>query len=107
MPRRIMLSAFVIALATIPALAADLPVHSRLGAVFAEPVVTPHYAQPAVNGPVWTYAPQVDIQPLVTGYYGKPNSYYYAPYYGGSYYGGPYSDWGWRLPYACGWYGYC
>jgi hypothetical protein len=102
MLRRIIPSAFVIALATMPARAADLPVHSRLGAVFAEPVETPRYAERTADGPVWTYAPQVDIQPLVGGYYGKPNSYYYRPYYGATYF-----DWGFRLPYACGWYGYC
>jgi hypothetical protein len=100
MLRSIVLSACVIALTAPPTRAADLPMHSRLGTVFAEPVKPPRYEQRPINGPVWTYAPEVDIPPLVTGYYGKPNSYYYAPYYGGS-------DWGWRLPYACGWYGYC
>jgi hypothetical protein len=39
---------------------------------------------------------------LVAGYYGKPNSYFYSPYYGASQY------WNFaRLPYACGFYGYC
>ena len=48
------------------------------------------------------YAPPVDIPPLVAGYYGKPNSYFYSPYYGTSQY------WNFtRLPYACGFYGYC
>jgi hypothetical protein len=100
---RIVLSAFSIAALTTPLVrAADLAVPSRLGAVFAEPVAAPRYEQHAASGPVWTYAPEVDIPPLVNGYYGKPNSYYYKPYYGSSYF-----DWGGRLPYACGWYGYC
>ena len=34
------------------------------------------------NGYTTVYAPPVDIPPLVAGYYGKPNSYFYSPYYG-------------------------
>jgi hypothetical protein len=38
------------------------------------------------------------------GYYGRAFSYdYQGPYYGG----GPYVGYWWRLPYACGVYGYC
>jgi hypothetical protein len=38
------------------------------------------------------------------GYYGRPFDYYYqGEYYGG----GPYPSYFWRLPYACGIYGYC
>jgi hypothetical protein len=38
------------------------------------------------------------------GYYGRPFDYdYQGPYYGG----GPYPSYSWRLPYACGIYGYC
>ena len=38
------------------------------------------------------------------GYYGRPLDYdYQGPYYGG----GPVSSYFWRLPYACGVYGYC
>jgi hypothetical protein len=38
------------------------------------------------------------------GYYGRPFDYdYQGPYYGGS----PYPSYFWRLPYACGVYGYC
>jgi len=44
----------------------------------------------------------VYIPPLVAGYYGKPNSYYYAPYYGA-----PLNYTFTRLPYACGFYAYC
>ncbi len=102
MARRIMLTAF--AVAATAASAADLPVQSRLGAVFADP--PPSRAEAAYayrsHGYATVYAPQVDIPPLVAGYYGKPNSYFYAPYYGRSLY--YYFD---RLPYACGLYGYC
>ena len=38
-----------------------------------------------------------------TGYYGRPWSYDYQ----GPYYGGKQVDYFWRLPYACGVYGYC
>ena len=38
------------------------------------------------------------------GYYGRAFDYdYQGPYYGG----GPYPSYFWRLPYACGVYGYC
>ncbi|WP_027550561.1 hypothetical protein [Bradyrhizobium sp. Cp5.3] len=37
------------------------------------------------------------------GYYGRPWDYDYQ----GAYYGGPQVDYFWRLPYACGIYGYC
>jgi hypothetical protein len=38
------------------------------------------------------------------GYYGRAFSYdYQGPYYGG----GGYPNYIWRLPYACGVYGYC
>ena len=81
--------------------AADLARQSRLGAVFAEPV--------APRGPIgrevrseFVYAPEVDIRPLVQGYYGKPNSFFYSSYYGTP----PAVIFG-RLPYACGSYGYC
>lgn len=104
MLRRITLAVFAIAAAGMPAGAADLPVQSPLGAVFADP---PPYQAPAAyayraDGYVTVYAPPVDIPPLVAGYYGKPNSYYYAPYYGT-----PLNYDFSRLPYACGFYGYC
>src|SRR2546423_64163 len=39
----------------------------------------------------------------IPGYYGRAFSYDYR----GPYYGGPYEGYFWRLPYACGVYGYC
>jgi hypothetical protein len=103
MLRRITLTVFAIAASGMAASAADLPVQSRLGAVFAD---SPPYQTPvtAYGAYAYTtvYAPPVDIPPLVAGYYGKPNSYFYSPYYGGSQY------WNFaRLPYACGFHGYC
>jgi hypothetical protein len=104
MLRRITLAVFAIAAAGVSAGAADLPVQSRLGAVFADPapVQAPAAYAYRADGYATVYAPPVDIPPLVAGYYGKPNSYFYSPYYGESQY------WNFsRLPYACGFYGYC
>ena len=39
----------------------------------------------------------------IPGYYGRAFDYDYQ----GPYYGGPYVSYWWRLPYACGVYGYC
>src|SRR4051794_7946533 len=98
MYRRILLAVVALAAAGTAAGAADLPVHSPLGALFAEPVAARAvvYA-PRTHGYPAIYAPPVDIRPLVGGYYGKPDSYLYSPYYGTSLY------WNFaRLPYACG-----
>jgi hypothetical protein len=100
MLRRITLTVFAITAAGMSSSAADLPIQSRLGAVFADP--PPVHAPAYAYGYTTVYAPPVDIPPLVAGYYGKPNSYFYSPYYGTSlYYNFA------RLPYACGFYGYC
>ncbi|MFZ5735885.1 MAG: hypothetical protein ACOY6K_03235 [Pseudomonadota bacterium] len=87
-----------------PARAADLPMHGKIGRIFAEPQPKPRGVRPSLEmesgSPV--YAPEVDVPPIVHGYYGKPRSYLYRSYYGtdpGLIFG--------RLPYACGWYGYC
>jgi hypothetical protein len=91
-------------MAVVPAAqAADLPpTHSRLGAVFAKPYdAKPRQEIYSYDYPMFVFAPQVDIQPFINGYYGKPNSYYYRPYYGHA------LDTYTRLPYACGFFGYC
>ena len=106
MPRRIMLSVFVTAVTAVTAGAADLPVHSRLGAIFAEPAegrvaaLRPReYAGPIIPytllpDPVWN-----------RGVYNYGSSWsWYNP---GPYYGGPYVSYVVRLPYVCGLYGYC
>jgi hypothetical protein len=48
-------------------------------------------------------APLLPGATTIPGYYGRPFSYDYQ----GPYYGGPYEGYYWRLPYACGVYGYC
>ena len=105
MPRRIMLSVFAIAVTATTTSAADLPVQSRLGAVFAEPSVRARAIQS-----------REDVAPIIP-YNGLPNpiwargGYYYGSswsyYYPGPYYGGPTVFDGGRLPYVCGLYGYC
>jgi hypothetical protein len=103
MDRRILLAAVGFVATATGASAADLAVQSPLGALFAEPAPVPAavYVAPTQGYPA-IYAPPVDIRPLVAGYYGKPNSYIYSPYYGDSLY------WNFaRLPYACGFHGYC
>lgn len=92
------------------ACAADLPAHTQLGAVFAKSH-RPHahvrtYREVRdTNYPTFVYAPQVDFRPVVGGYYGKPFSYYYKPYYGSE--AAALTDAYTRLPYACGFFGYC
>ena len=106
MPRRIMLSVFVTAVTAMTAGAADLPAHSRLGAIFAEPaegrvdaVRSREYFGPIIPytllpDPVWN-----------RGVYNYGSSWsWYNP---GPYYGGPYVSYVVRLPYVCGLYGYC
>jgi hypothetical protein len=108
MPRAALLSVIGLAAAAMvtPASAADLPEHSRIGAIFAQPVPRhrveivrereKHYPQSALY--------RFRIPPPVPGYYGRPNDFYYRPYYEDrsaiSYYFG-------RLPYACRLSGYC
>lgn len=95
--RRTVLCLLAAAACAPAARAADLPAHSRLGAVFAEPEVV--VARPAPV-PLETM-PRIMIAPL-PGYYGDINSFAYRSYYGTS----PVEIFG-RLPYACGLYGYC
>ena len=89
------------------AAATDLPPNTKLGAVFAKPrvAVVPHAEVYTYDYPIGVFAPQVDIPPLVNGYYGKPNSYYYRSYYENE--GVALADAYMRLPYACSFHGYC
>lgn len=106
MSRRIMLSVFALAVSGMTAGAADLPAQSRLGAIFAEP----SGGRPAPDRagkfsiPIIPYN-QLPNPPWYRGgsYYGSSWSYNYA----GAYYGGPYDTEGPRLPYVCGFHGYC
>ncbi|MGH6677465.1 MAG: hypothetical protein ACREDL_00640 [Bradyrhizobium sp.] len=122
------LSAFVIVMtaATGTALAADqiIPPHVRRHVRVAAPG---HHPRPHHNyGAMMIYpprhaamvepdrdaliSPSIPMTPLLPGsstfpgYYGRPFDYdYQGPYYGG----GPYPSYFFRLPYACGIYGYC
>ncbi|MCO5129850.1 MAG: hypothetical protein M9932_04710 [Xanthobacteraceae bacterium] len=87
---------------TVAAHAADLPAYGRLGEIFVEPPPRVAAPRPLVKDFETVYAPEVDIPPLVNGYYGKPNSFRYRSYYGTP----PHIIFG-RLPYACGRFGYC
>jgi hypothetical protein len=52
----------------------------------------------------WPSTPLLPGSSTLPGYYGRAFDYdYQGPYYGG----GPYPSYFWRLPYACGVYGYC
>ena len=101
--RRLVLATAVLGVA-FAAHAADLPANSRLGAIFAEPPPMRAAAPRVVVEEEYetVFAPEVDIPPLVNGYYGKPKSFRYRSYYGTS----PDIIFS-RLPYACGEYGYC
>lgn len=108
MSRVVALSLLALALNGTSASAADLPPNTKLGAVFAKPYVPPPVPVQEVYStdyPHLPYAPQIDVRPIVAGYYGNPRSYYYRPYYGDA--GIALSDAYIRLPYACGWHGYC
>ena len=110
----------------VPALAAMLTVSSALAADLAAApkrrvVVAPPPEPPkvwvetdpdALISPAYgvgSYVRNLPGTPLLPGsstlpgYYGRPWSYDYQ----GPYYGGPQVGYFWRLPYACGVYGYC
>lgn len=95
--------------ATGTAQGADLPVYKArryapppqvYGAAPPPPV---YVEDPALISPLTT--PILPGSSTLPGYYGRPFDYYYQ----GAYYGGPYDGPGYffRLPYACGVYGYC
>jgi hypothetical protein len=109
---RWMMPAFAAMLTVSSALAADLPAvpKKRHGGpprevvteVEADSLISPAYG-------VGSYIRNLPGTPLLPGsaalpgYYGRAWSYDYQ----GAYYGGPQVDYWWRLPYACGIYGYC
>lgn len=88
------------------AYAADLPAHSRIGAIFAQPA--PHARARVVREKEKDYPESAfyrfRLQPPLPGYYGKASDFYYQPYYEKRRVLSYYFD---RLPYACGFYGYC
>ncbi len=78
------------------------PTREIVTEVEADSLISPAYG-------VGSYIRNLPGTPLLPGshtlpgYYGRPWDYDYQ----GSYYGGPQVDYFWRLPYACGIYGYC
>ena len=98
---RLALSAVALMLSGVAAGAADLPVRSRLGAVFAEPAeIAPGGYRPAEVTVV--EVPWMATSPRIPGYYGRRGDFYYTNYYGtdpGIIFG--------RLPYACWYYSSC
>jgi hypothetical protein len=106
MSRRVMLSAFAIALTATTAGAADLSTQSRLGAIFAEPAEAPPTAYRASE----YSAPVIPYNLLPNPLWNRGNYYYGSSWsyaYPGPYYGGSYVSYAVRLPYVCGLYGYC
>jgi len=81
---------------TSPLHAADLEGRSRLGAVFAAPVAPVVVVEEAPR------ALRAFPSPKVPGYYGSAGDFQYRNYYGTS----PVTIFS-RLPYACGFHGYC
>ena len=104
MSRRIMLSVFALAVMAVTADAADLPKHSRLGAIFAEPSDVRAQADRSSG----TSALIMPFNLLPNPPWNRGGYYYGSSwsYSGGAYYGSPFTLGG-RLPYVCGLYGYC
>lgn len=102
MSRRIVLSVFALAVTAMTARAADLPAHSRLGAIFVEPREADPSREFSASIIAFNLLPN---PPWNRGRYNYGSSWsYYDP---GPYYGGSYDAFGGRLPYVCGLYGYC
>ena len=111
---RRMMPALAAMLTVSGALAADLPAtpKRRAGATPEPPKVYVETDPDALISPAYgigSYIRNLPGTPLLPGshtlpgYYGRPWDYDYQ----GSYYGGKQVDYFWRLPYACGVYGYC
>jgi len=79
------------------------PAHARRDYVNEESglLFTPSDGLPLIRIPPLT--PLLPGSSALPGYYGSSHSYEYQ----GPYYGGPNLSYWYRLPYACGVYGYC
>jgi hypothetical protein len=110
---RWMMSFAAVAFVVGSASAADLPrgagVYGRAPPVYGRPayvetesdlLFTPDERFPYIRIPPPT--PLLPGSSALPGYYGSHFSYEYHPYYGG-----PNLSYWYRLPYACGVYGYC
>jgi hypothetical protein len=101
MRHQLLLTAALLAFTDMTAGAADLPAHTRLGAVFAEPTVVTTRGYRAAEVTV-VEVPWMATSPRIPGYYGRWGDFYYTSYYGtdpGLIFG--------RLPYACHYYASC
>jgi hypothetical protein len=100
MRAKTVLAALALAATATAAGAADLPAHTRLGTLFAEPVggkvAEPRVKERPVPIVLWLGSPRV------AGLYGRPDDFYYSNYYG--------TPW-WqifsRATYSCVFYGRC
>jgi hypothetical protein len=101
-----MLRAAALAIATTcTASAADMSAYSGRHAssqVYGRALVKPEDDPALITMPPTT--PILPGSSTLPGYYGRAFDYYYQPPY---YAEGPYPGYFWRLPYACGVYGYC
>jgi hypothetical protein len=87
-------------------LGADLPgvQYKARRVVRAPPVAVVVKDEDSLISPMLPSTPLLLGRQELPGYYGRAFSYdYQGPYYGG----GGYPSYIWRLPYACGVYGYC
>ena len=77
----------------------------RTTIVYGAPPPPAVYVDPdALISPMVPSTPLLPGSTTLPGYYGRPFDYdYQGAYYGG----GPYDGYYFRLPYACGVYGYC
>jgi hypothetical protein len=82
MPIKFAFAALALAVSLAPAGAADLAHRSRLGAVFAEPVVVDRRAVRTVDEVVTVDPGYVRNSPRVKGYYGQAGDFHYRNYYG-------------------------
>ena len=104
----VMLLAAIIANGAV--LAADLPggqyYKARRAARALPPPPPPVDPRESLISPMWPSTPILLGRQELPGYYGRAFDYdYQGPYYGGS--NPNYPSYIWRLPYACGVFGYC
>jgi len=98
MVRKTVVAASAFLISVTAAIAADLPVQSELGAMFADGP-PPHVKYRKFEYEVVTL-PWVANSPRVAGYYGTWGDFYYSTYYGTP----AWKIWS-RPPYSCAWYG--
>ena len=109
MLHRMLLAAVVMTATATATEAADMPGHSPIGAIFAEPAESAVRVAPPER-PSGLPSARVIAYTLGNGLFARGGYNYGTPfsyYYNGPYYGGPYASDGPRLPYVCPLLGYC